>query len=125
MKTTISILTVSALLATAQFAHSGSATWNLDPTSGDWNTAANWTPATVPNGSSNIATFDVSNLTDVSLSGGVTVNSIVFTTSASLFTISAYLYDLTISGAGITNNSGNVQQFLVPVNSSGSHGTIE
>ena len=94
MKTTISILTVSALLATAQFAHSGSATWNLDPTSGDWNTAANWTPATVPNGSSNIATFDVSNLTDASLSGGVTVNSIVFTTSASPFTISAYLYDL-------------------------------
>ncbi len=53
-------------------AQGGSATWNLNPTSGDWNTAANWTPATVPNGLSDIATFDASNITSVSLSSSVT-----------------------------------------------------
>ena len=28
-----------------------------NPSSGDWNTAANWTPTTVPNGPSDIAMF--------------------------------------------------------------------
>jgi hypothetical protein len=34
----------------------GSATWKLNPGSGDWNTASNWMPATVPNGPSDVAT---------------------------------------------------------------------
>ncbi len=38
-------------------AQAGSATWTLNPTSGDWNTAANWTPATIPNSPTDIATF--------------------------------------------------------------------
>src|SRR6266446_2574459 len=38
------------LLSVATGAFGGSATWNLNPTSGDWNTATNWTPETVPNG---------------------------------------------------------------------------
>jgi hypothetical protein len=29
-----------------------SAQWNFNPVSGDWNTAANWTPTTVPDGPS-------------------------------------------------------------------------
>jgi len=33
---------------------------NLNPGSGDWNTAANWTPMTVPNGSADTATFALS-----------------------------------------------------------------
>ena len=37
-------------LALAIDAHAGSATWNLNPASGDWDTASNWTPNTVPNG---------------------------------------------------------------------------
>ena len=43
-------------------AHAGSATWNLNPTSDDWNTADNWTPNTVPNDPADIATFGLSNL---------------------------------------------------------------
>ena len=39
------------------FTEAGSATWDLSPGSGDWNTAPNWTPATVPNGSDATATF--------------------------------------------------------------------
>jgi len=36
------------LLATVTYA--GSAQWDLDPISGDWNTAENGTPTTIPNG---------------------------------------------------------------------------
>jgi autotransporter-associated beta strand protein len=92
----------------------GSATWNLNPATNDWNTAANWTPATVPNGLSDVATFDVSNKTSVSLSSSVTLNGIVFNPGASAFTItsaSAFSTFL-INGAGITNNSGIEQKFV-------------
>ena len=43
--------------------NAGSATWNSSPATGDWNTATNWTPATVPNGPSDPATFALSNRT--------------------------------------------------------------
>src|SRR5438552_7700893 len=60
------ILPASLLLLSIQSSRAGSATWNLNPTSGDWNTASNWTPATVPNGPDDTATFGVSNITFVS-----------------------------------------------------------
>src|SRR6267378_248992 len=59
-----------------------SAQWDLDPISGDWNTAANWTPMGVPNGPADIATFDLSNTTDVSISANTEVNGITFTSVA-------------------------------------------
>ena len=94
----------------------GSATWNLNPTTGNWNTAANWTPATIPNGPTNVATFDVSNTTSVSLTGSVVVSQIVFDSAASAFTITtpASNQSLTVSGPGIVNNSGIAQNFIVP-----------
>ncbi|HAF12168.1 MAG TPA: hypothetical protein DCK99_00445 [Blastocatellia bacterium] len=93
--------------------HAGSATWNLNPTSGDWNTAANWTPATVPNGPTDTATFAVSDTTAISLSASTEVNAIVFDPGASAFTITDSASPLlTISGAGITNNSGIAQNFV-------------
>ena len=88
-------------------ARAGSATWNLNPTNGDWNTAANWTPPTVPNGPGDIATFATSNQAAISLSADTEVNEIVFAPGAAAFTITASaLADLTFSGAGVTNNSG-------------------
>jgi len=65
------------ILPTASYAIS--AQWDLDPTSGDWNTAANWTPMGVPNGPADIATFGLSNTIDVSISSNTEVNSIIFT----------------------------------------------
>ena len=56
--------------------------WDLDPISGDWNTAANWTPNDVPNGPADIATFGLSNTTDVSISANTEVNSIIFNSAA-------------------------------------------
>ena len=42
-----------------QVSQAGSATWNLNPASDLWSTASNWTPATVPNGPADTATFDI------------------------------------------------------------------
>src|SRR5262245_11723288 len=90
-------------------AYAGSATWNLNPTSGDWNTAANWTPVTVPNGPSDVASFALTNQPDVTLAADTEVSSIVYNTGASSYntTISAG-HMLTIAN-GITNNSGVAQ----------------
>jgi autotransporter-associated beta strand protein len=93
-----------------------SAQWDLDPISGDWNTAANWTPNGVPNGPADIATFGLSNTTGVSISANTEVNSIVFTPAATNpYTITAdHGLTLIISGVGITNNSGVTQNFVSP-----------
>src|SRR5881397_2407016 len=100
--TAAAILTL--LLATASSSFAGSATWKASPTTGDWNTAGNWTPATVPNGPTNTATFASSNKTGVSISALTEVNGIVFNAGASAFTItvpaSSPTFFLTISGVG-------------------------
>jgi autotransporter-associated beta strand protein len=111
------ICVFSCLLVAHSFA--GSAAWNLNPTSGDWNTAANWTPATVPNSSTDIATFDVSNTTAVSLSASVTLSGMVFDAGASAYTITApNATTLTFDGSGITNNSGVTQNVVLGAGSS-------
>ena len=93
-----------------------SATWKMQPVSGDWNNASNWTPTTVPNGSADAATFGVSNTTSVSISAPTTVDEIYFAPGASPFTITATQNDnnsvLSIDGIGITNNSGIIQNFI-------------
>src|SRR5260370_16916453 len=48
-------------------AYAGSTTWNLNPANNHWSKAANWTPATVPYGENDVATFETSNVTDVML----------------------------------------------------------
>src|SRR4051812_12915341 len=90
-----------ALMLTPERSHAGSATWNLTPISGDWNTAANWTPETVPNDPADIATFGSSNTTAVSLSARIHIDSVVFDPNASAFTISTGAHHLTFLGAGI------------------------
>ena len=104
------LLPALVLLLTIQTSHAGSATWLATPATGDWNTAANWTAGGPPNGSTETATFASSNITGVSLSASTEVNGIVFDAGASPFTITPNLgftgFTLTISGVGITNNSG-------------------
>jgi autotransporter-associated beta strand protein len=95
-------------------AQAGSATWNLNPSSNNWGTAANWTPATVPNGASDIATFAFSNQPSVTLNKKVTLDSIVFDAGANAYTITDNGANFTvISGAGILNNSGVEQHFQI------------
>lgn len=106
-------------LFNVQAATAGSATWKLNPTSNDWNTAANWTPETVPSESGDIATFDRSTMTDIDFSNSIAINSIVFEPEASAYTI---IFNRGFYGAGVVNNSGVTQN----VDSSevvGFHGT--
>lgn len=107
------------LFATSATLHAGSATWKLDPTNGDWNTAANWTPETVPNDRADVATFASSNTTAISLSGQTHVDSVVFDPNASAFTVSAAAHHLTFFGTGVVNNSANEQNFVTGLQDGG------
>ena len=79
----------------------------------------------MPNGSADTATFGQSNTRGVSISANTEVNGIVFNSGANAFTITASpTLTLTISGVGITNNSGVTQNFVTGVDSSGNFGTI-
>ena len=112
----ISLLTAFFFCLLVTPAVAGSATWNLNPTSGEWNTAANWTPATVPSGLNDIATFAVSNTTSVSPSDRVQVRGISFVAGASAFTITIIAQrSFTFIGGGITNDSGVIQNFVTEV----------
>jgi autotransporter-associated beta strand protein len=120
------ILTLS--LGALNAVYADSATWNLNPTSNDWNTAANWTPNTVPNGPTDVATFARSSIKSLEFSAAMTeVAQIVFDPGGNSFKITADPrlaqtdVTLTISGAGITNNSG-VTQNLVSGPTSGTLG---
>ncbi len=103
------------LLASSTFA--ASATWNLNPITLLWDTVTNWTPTTFPNGPEDTATFGISNITEVDLLRNIEVNSIVFNATASAFTITSvsggeFSNVLTLSGIGVTNNSGIIQNFV-------------
>jgi autotransporter-associated beta strand protein len=101
---------LSGLIAVHSFA--ASATWSANPISGDWNTAANWVPATVPNGPTDVATFANSNVTSVSFSANTEVSQIIFTSDASAYTFRVSA-SLTLDAPGLTNSSGQTQQFFV------------
>src|SRR5207247_2110067 len=103
----------------------GSATWSASPATGDWNTATNWTAGRPPNGPSDMASFATSNTTAVSLSATTEVDGIVFNAGASAFAITASpTFTLTLSGTGITNNSGVPQNFVTAVDEAGNGGGI-
>src|SRR4029077_17156200 len=110
---TILTLALGALNAV----YAGSATWNNNPTSGAWNNAANWLPAPVPNAAHDTATFDVSNVTDVSVQASDILKGMTFHPLASPFTISiggsVAVGSLTLGSAGIVNNSGTTQNLLI------------
>jgi hypothetical protein len=88
-------------------AYAGSATWNLDPGSNDWNTASNWDPATVPNSTTDIATFSASNTTSILTSANVDLASLVFAAGAPSYAIAIDRHlGLTFWGEGVRNDSG-------------------
>ncbi len=61
-------------------AHAQDATWGSTPGTGDWGTAANWSPpAAVPTG---IATFGASNTTTITFSNDASVGTLQFNAAA-------------------------------------------
>src|SRR5450631_3531421 len=114
-------LSAFILMVSIQALSAGNATWSPNPSSGDWNTSVNWVPMTIPNGPADSATFGVSTQTDVSLtptSSSTEVSEITFDPGAgqyvlSLIATSKFTGSLYVSGAGIINNSGRVQNFVI------------
>jgi hypothetical protein len=123
MKRLFPVLCLSWLVAVRSFA--GSATWSANPVSGDWNTAANWTPATVPNGPDDVASFGISTITDLALSSEITLSASVYEASAGGFSISSKgATSLTFAGDGIINTSATPQSFVVDIDEANSGGLI-
>ncbi len=80
------------------------ATWLLNPGSLDFNTATNWSPATVPTGT---AFFGTSNTTTLTFSSSTTIGGWTFNAGASDYTINNSLV-LSFTGAGIDVQGGSV-----------------
>jgi hypothetical protein len=96
-------------------------TWITQPTSGEWNTAANWSPAGVP---TDTASFTTSCQTAITFAptGEAAVGNIEFAAGASAYTFTfgpGATPALTITGQGITNRAGTQQSFIVAATSSG------
>ena len=81
------LLATTALVAVMAFAPGAAraqdATWLLNPTSGDFNTAANWNPATVPTGT---AFFGASNTTALRFSANAAIGGWTFNAGAPAYT---------------------------------------
>jgi autotransporter-associated beta strand protein len=120
--------TVIFVSCTAGSIFAGSATWSTAPANGNWNSAANWSPVTVPDGPADTATFESSSIFNVLISADTDVNGITFTPLAHLthyFITVSPTQTLTISGTGITNDSGSAQRFVTASDGSGHAGTLE
>src|SRR5205823_8280163 len=120
--TTTGLLLALILIVTTESNFAASGTWEGD-FNGDWNFVlkpsgfSNWTGDVVPNGSMDTATFESSSTRDVFISADTEVDGIVFQQypigHADAFTISVGSeLTLTISGVGITNTSGIIQNFV-------------
>src|SRR5215472_15763506 len=96
--------TAAVALLAAIPAHAQDATWSTAPGSSDFNTAANWTPATVPTGT---AFFGTSTTTSLSFSANTTVGGFTFNPGAPAYTFTVSSpFSLTFNNAGISG--GNV-----------------
>jgi autotransporter-associated beta strand protein len=108
----LAVLAASALLPVFWPASATAQTWLASPGSGDWNTAANWNPATVPNIQTAAVVFGTSTQNLVSLSGDVAVGSLTFN-GATAYTVDLNGQLMIVYGAGMTNSSGLTQHITV------------
>ena len=91
-------------------------TWTNGAGTTNWGTAANWTPATVPNASTAIAQFGAAGGTTVN-GANIALNSIQFNAGAPTYTVS--FTGGSLNGSGIVDNSGNPQNVtFAPASSS-------
>jgi autotransporter-associated beta strand protein len=107
--------TAAAALLAALPARAQDATWSTAPGSSNFNTAANWTPATVPTGT---AFFGASNTTSIAFQAFTTtsVGTLQFNPGApaySFTTENGFSTSISITGTGIVNNSSNAPTFII------------
>lgn len=118
MKTGVSLFAAAVgLLVSFISAFAGSATWLANPASGDWNAAGNWTTGGPPNGAADVATFQSSAANNILVStpsnNYLEANGIIFSEGGGTgYALRVLRLDL--SGFGITNASGTLQNFDVP-----------
>jgi hypothetical protein len=99
------LLATSALVAVAMPAAAQNATWLGNAGSADYNTATNWSPATVPTGT---ASFGATTTPNLSFSADTTVGGWTFASGASAYTFTNLPFHvLTFDGAGIVINGGS------------------
>lgn len=105
-----------AFFTAQQTASAGSAMWNAKlPTQESWDDSNHWAPHTIPHTRDDTATFDVAEETTVRIDDYYhNVGSLVFNPGASAYTITQkYQTYFRLSGSGVVNNSGIVQNFVV------------
>jgi autotransporter-associated beta strand protein len=110
LTTTAAVALLAALPARAQ-----DATWLVNPGSGNFNTAANWSPPTVPTGT---ASFGASNTTSIAFQAFTTtsVGTLQFNPGApaySFTTENGFSTSISITGAGVVDSSSNAPTFIV------------
>jgi autotransporter-associated beta strand protein len=115
MRAYLLMTTAAVALLAAMPAYAQDATWSQTPSSGDFNTAANWTPATVPTGT---AFFGASNTTSITFQPFITtsIGTLQFNPGAPAysFSTSPFLFtSISITGAGIVDSSSNAPTFIV------------
>ncbi len=102
----VALLASSVLTALVMPAVAQDATWLAVPSSGTFNTAANWAPATTPTGT---AFFNTSTITALSFSANTTLGGWTFNPGASNYTFTiGSNRSLTFNGAGILVNGGGL-----------------
>jgi autotransporter-associated beta strand protein len=86
----------------------------MTPGTVHWDDPNNWVPNTVPNSVDDVATFGSSSITAISVFD-IDIGAIVFQPGASAytFTTSGVNNGLRVLGAGITNDSGMTQNFII------------
>ena len=94
----VGALLAAAILHAPLVARAQNATWLLTPGSTNWNTAANWAPATVPTG---IATFGLSSVTSLTFSANASVGSIQFLLGAPTYSFNLGTRQFTIGSNGL------------------------
>ena len=75
---TSKILILSVLIITNQICQAGSATWVQTPADNNWSNPSNWMPNTVPNSTTDTATFGPSDITAISIQDSIDVASVTF-----------------------------------------------
>jgi len=113
-KATSALLTSCILILASQICQAGSATWVQSPADDNWSNPNNWMPNTVPNSSTDTATFGTSDTTAISIQDSIGLRSVIFQPGASAYTLTV-TNAKTLSLAGnpnIINNSGVEQNFV-------------
>jgi hypothetical protein len=88
------MLLAALYLSTLVAAHAQDADWLATPSTSDFNTPANWDPATVPTGT---ATFGTSNITSLTVSQNTTVGTLQFNAPN-------YTFDIPVGALVITGS---------------------